>query len=213
MSQPKPTLVVANTEPIVAARLCDFLHLLPKALEKIHIPEIERDEWIRVLGKHNGKHAGIADLDIPKWINSWEESGFLNVHKLTIPQATRAQSLNRLIHPESPDKPAADGSAIILARTLIDTEQAQALLADEPGLRKIAEEKEGIPVIGSLTIFIRLVENGTLQKSQAVEMAIRGKQRGIHYSKKLIQNLETTLDTTAGFLPGRFILGVTRFCS
>lgn len=193
MSQQKPALVVANTGPIVAARLCNFLYLLPNALEKIHIPEIERDEWIRVLAKHNGKHAGMQDINIPEWIDSWEKAEFLKVHKLTAPQANRAETLNRLIHPESPDKPAADGGAIILARTLIDTEQAQALLADEPNLRKIAEDKEGLPVIGSLTILIRLVENKTLEKKQALNMAIQGKQRGVHYSKKLIEHLTMTI--------------------
>jgi len=192
-----PTLVVANTGPIVAARLCGFLELLPKALEKIHIPEIERDEWIRVLSKHNGRHAGIPDLNIPSWIEEWEKSKFLNVHKLSMPQTERAIRLNQHIHPNDPDKPAADGSAIVLARTLIDTEEAQALLADEPGLRKAAQIEEGIPVVGSLTILVMLVQNKILEKNQALEMAVKGKQRGVHYSKKLLKDLTTSLETLA----------------
>jgi hypothetical protein len=154
-------LVVANTGPIVAAMLGECLEHLPRILSKIHIPRIELKEWKETLERLNEKLPNDKRLDIQSLIGRWTQQGILMVHELTKAQERRARELTARIHPDYAEqgKLAVDGAAVVLARTLVDLGEAQALLADERALRKCARD-EGVETVGSIWLFLRMFEAG-----------------------------------------------------
>jgi len=84
------------------------------------------------------------------------------------------------------------GAAIVLARTLVDLGQAQALLADERRLRVCARE-EGVEVVGSFWLFLRLFEVGALSFDAAKNAPLLARSRGQRYAHLLVSEFSQTL--------------------
>ena len=189
-------LVVANTGPIVAALLGECLEALPGALSKIHIPLVEFGEWKHALANANRKLPDDKTVDIASLLGQWTQRGTLVLHELTPVQEERAMEFTASIHPEqvASGRPSVDGSAIALARTLIDLGQAQALLADERKIRRCAEQ-ERVGTVGSLWLFTRMYEADAIDFETAAKTVHLAKQRGQFYSDKLVSEFTHTLES------------------
>lgn len=187
-------LVVANTGPIVAALLGECLETLPLALEKIHIPVAELEEWKQTLAEANQKLPPVKQVEILSLLGGWTQRGILGLHQLTPAQEERAKTMTAKIHPEwkAGERASVDGAAIVLARTLIDLGEAQALLADERKLRACARD-EGVETVGSIWLFCRLYEVGGLDFETALNAPHLARARGQHYAGTLISEFSATL--------------------
>lgn len=188
-------LVVANTGPIVAAQLGECLELLPEVLSKVHIPLAEMDEWRETLANANRKLPDAKRPDIPTLLGRWTQRGLLVLHELTPVQDERAMEFTAYIHPEqvASGRPSVDGSAIALARTLIDLGEAQALLADERKIRLCAQ-RERVAAVGSIWLFTRMYEAGAMDFDRAQQTLQLARDRGQFYSEGLVSEFTHRLE-------------------
>ena len=101
-----------------------------------------------------------------------------------------------VIHPEQAGSgsPSVDGSAIALARTLIELGEAQALLADERKIRLCAKQ-ERVDTVGSLWLFTRMYEADAIDFETASKTVQLAKERGQYYSNKLVSEFSSTLES------------------
>ena len=178
-------VVVAGPTPLVVSHLCGFLDFWPKALEQIFLPAAEIDEWIATA---HGPGPLVENELSRNWeclLEGWRSSGFLITRSLTRNQEDRAQKF-RNSHPETPPLAA---RALVMARTLTDTEMADALLADECWLRNIARELEGIQVIGSIGVLLRLGMEHHLSCAELVACLQLGQSRGLVFRDELIDQV------------------------
>lgn len=94
------------------------------------------------------------------------------------------------------DAPSVEGSAIALARTLIDLGEADALLADERKIRACAEE-EHVETVGSIWLFSRLYEVDAIDFETAKNTVHLARERGYRYSNRLMSEFSHVLISSA----------------
>ena len=111
-------IVVANTAPIVAGWLGEFLEAFPRVFHAIHMPVHELDEWFLSIENIQRRRPAAPRLDIRGRAGRWKHSDFLHTHILTARQEEVAEVFSGRIHPSRPGEKRVDGEAVALARTL-----------------------------------------------------------------------------------------------
>ena len=190
-------VVVANTAPIVAGWLGQFLEDFPRVFRSVHVPARELDEWYLSVDAIRRKRPEVPPLDIRGLAARWTRSEFLRAHALTPRQETVALLFSERMHPDRPGEKRVDGEAVALARSLTETGVVDALLADEDAMRTVARA-EGIPVIGSLWVVRELHVRGFLTAEQALAMPARLMAHGQFVSARVTETFARQIHQLKG---------------